>query len=112
MDRPNLVNVDRRILEYIEHLENKLNGFNNNGAVKFMAALNRKLELLAEQIDNAKIDFEAKDDKLYERFLNTAKIGKDLASDFKAFILEYGDTIKEDTSKKIPLVERHARKVS
>jgi len=110
VNRPNRESPEKEIWEYIEYLEDKLSDYSRNGAISFMGSLNRKLMVLAEQIDNADIQFGSKDDKLYDRFIATAKVGKDLASDFKAFLLEYGEVVQEDETKKNRnLMELHAK---
>ncbi len=108
MQRPDLKGLKSETVQYISYLEKVIEGYRNNGAVQFMAALNRQLKTLATQIDGADIDFTKSDDKLYERFLNTAKLGKDLISDFKSFLQEYGDKVQEDEKGKIPVVEQFA----
>lgn len=110
VNRPDLRDVDPELSSYIIYLERIIEGYRDNGAVQFMAALNRKLKKLATQMDDTDINFGSSDDKLYDRFLATAKVGKDLASDFKSFLLEYGDKLgEEDSIKKTPLVERKAQ---
>jgi len=110
VNRPDLRNIDPEVVHYVVYLENIIEGYRDNGAVQFMAALNRKLKVLAAQIDDATIAFDSKDDKLYDRFLATAKVGKELASDFRSFLQEYGDKIREeDSGKKTPLIERWAQ---
>lgn len=108
VNRPDLRNGDPELVQYIIYLENIIEGYRDNGAVQFMAALNRKLKKLATQIDDANIDFEG-DDKLYDRFLKTATLGKDLASDFKSFLQEYGEKVEEETAKRTPIIERRAQ---
>lgn len=108
VNRPDLREGDPELVNYIIYLEGIIEGYRDNGAVQFMAALNRKLKKLATQIDDAEINFFG-DDKLYDRFLNTAKIGKDLASDFKSFLQEYGEKVEEDSSKRTPMIERRAQ---
>ena len=105
--KPDLTDIDIEVVSYIAYLEKIIEGYRENGAVQFMGALNRKLRTLAHQIDEANIDFSNSDDKTYDRFLATAKVGKDLASDFKAFLLEYGDKVEsEDNKKRIPAIEK------
>lgn len=98
--RPELKGIKPEIVDYIQSLEKTIEGYRDNGAVQFMAALNRQLIKIAEQIDVATIDFTKSEDRMYERFLNTAKLGKDLTADFKAFLSEYGDALKEEESNK------------
>lgn len=110
VNRPNLVYVDPETVSYIIYLESIIEGYRDNGAVQFMAALNRKLKKLAIQMDDTDINFGSSDDRLYDRFLATAKVGKELAADFKSFLLEYGGKLgEEDDVKKTPLVERRAQ---
>ena len=110
LKRPDLKGAKSEIVVYISYLEKVIEGYRNNGAVMFVAALNRQLKKLADQIDEADINFSSSEDKLYERFLNTAKLGKDLISDFKSFLQEYGDKVQEDEKSKIPVVEQFARR--
>lgn len=109
VNRPDLRNGDPELVQYIIYLENIIEGYRDNGAVQFMAALNRKLKKMAVQIDDVEINFGSTDDKLFDRFLATAKVGKDLASDFKSFLQEYGEKVEGDSSKRTPMIERKAQ---
>lgn len=109
VNRPDFRDVDKEIFYYVQYLEKIIEGYRENGAVQFMAALNRQLKKIAVQIEEADIDFAKSEDRMYERFLNTAKLGKDLTADFKSFLQEYGEKIKEEEGH-IPLIEKHARR--
>lgn len=108
-ERPNRQTGDEELWKYIEHLESIIAGYNDNGAIQFMAALNRKLKEIADQINFTEINFNSKDDKMYERFLSTVKAGMSIMSDMKLFTNEYGDQIKEDDKRVKNLMEERAR---
>lgn len=99
-------------IEYVESLEKITRSLSNNGAVKFMAALNKKMEAVAEQLDGMSIDINMsdKDDKTLDRLLKMADLGGSFVNAFKTFNQEYGITEKEDEQKSVPLAEKLARK--
>lgn len=110
INRPTRESSEDEIWNYISYIEDKLSGYTKNGAVMFMKSLNNKLLTLAEQIEAADIKFDSKDDRLFDRFLQAAKAGKDLTSDMKSFLQEYGEQIKEEEKKNVNLMEDRANR--
>lgn len=110
--RPDLTGMTTAQIEYVESLEKITRSLSNNGAVKFMAALNKKMETVADQLDGMSIDINMsdKDDKTLDRLLKMADLGGSFVNAFKTFNQEYGVTEKEDEHKSVPLVEKLARK--
>lgn len=107
--RPNLKDVEPLILDYILWLEKIIEGYGDNGAVYLVSALNNQLRNLADQVQVIDIDFTKSDDKTFERFVQLVKLAREVTGDFKSLLQEYGDTLKVDDTKAIPLIERLAR---
>jgi hypothetical protein len=110
--RPDLTGMTAEQIEYVESLEKIAKSLSNNGAVKFMAALNKKMEVVAEQLDGMSIDINMsdKEDKTLDRLLKMADLGGSFVNAFKAFNQEYGIQEKEDDRASAPLAEKLARK--
>jgi len=104
--KPDLKGTPRLVLEYIEQLEKELAGYKVNGAVKYVASINRKLHWLADKIDCMNIDLEDPEDKTLDRFLKMAKEGNGFVSGMKSFTQEYGNVLPEETNTSIPLIEK------
>lgn len=109
--RPDLAGMTKAQLDYVESLEKIAKNLEHNGAVDFMAALNNKLKLLAEQINGMDlvIDLKDKDDKTLDRLLKMVDLGQGVISSFKTFIQEYGHQTKEDEKKGQPHFEKIIR---
>lgn len=107
MQRPDLKGCKKEVIEYIEELESKLEKYNQNGAIELGAALNNKLNTISEQIWNSDLDFNSKDDKLYDRFLKTITTFKDVLSDMRQFMIDYGNDVKEIEEKRGNLAESY-----
>lgn len=110
--RPDLTGMTREQIEYVAYLEKIAKNLSNNGAVKYMAALNSKLEQVAKQLEGMHIDISLsdKDDKTLDRLLKMADLGGSLVSAFKTFNQEYGEQTKEEERKGAPPIEKMIRK--
>lgn len=110
MVKPDLTGCTKAQLDYIDYLEKKLEGLNENGAILFMAALNRKLKTLSQSVDDMDIDLQSKDDKTFDRFIKMVAAGSTLVADFKSFNQQYGEQLKDATpAKRTPIEERFNR---
>lgn len=107
MQRPDLKGCKKEVIEYIDEMESKLEKYNQNGAIELGAALNNKLNTIAEQIWSSDVNFNSKDDKLFDRFLKTITTYKDVLSDMRQFMIDYGHEVKEIEIKRGNLAETH-----
>lgn len=111
MDKPSFIGCTEEQIEYIEELERLAAGLLQNGAVKLMSSLNKKMAVLADKVDDMDIDLEDKDDKTLDRFIKMATAARGMVSDYKTFHQEYGPQIKVDeTMSSRPLIERMMNK--
>jgi|SRR5882757_43492 len=108
--RPDLRDLKPEVVAYIEWLEKIVDGFNDNGAVYLVAALNNQLRVLADQVQVIDIDVTKTEDKVFDRFVQLVKLARDMTSDFKFMLNEYGEVMKVSDKDVIPLIERLARK--
>lgn len=107
MNKPDLNTASKQqLVEYIEQLEAEIAGYKINGAVKYVASINRKLHWLADKIDSMNIDLEDPEDKTLDRFLKMAKEGNAFVSGMKSFTQEYGNVIQDEGTSKVPLIEK------
>jgi hypothetical protein len=108
---PDLTGMTQAQLEYVGRLEKIAKNLSSNGAVKYMAALNKKLEDIALQLEEMDLNIKIndKDDKTLDRLLKMADLGGSLVSAFKTFNQEYGEQIKEEERKGAPAIERMIR---
>jgi hypothetical protein len=109
LKRPDLTDIDPEVFAYIQYLEKINEGLGENGAVYLVSSLNDQMRVLADQVRTTEIDFTKTEDKIFDRFIQLVKLARDITGDFKSLLQEYGEVIKTEEPRAIPLVEQHAQ---
>lgn len=112
MTKPDLSNLTKDQLEYVTHLEGRVDEIDNDGRVAMFVALNTKLIDMAKAVKESTIDLNG-DDKVTERIIKISLEVKEISENLKWLRQELNfNTAKEATEahKKQNPIERRAAK--
>ena len=95
----------------VAELEKELELYKRDGIVYLYYSLNKKLNEMAEAIDEAEVSFNAKDDKSFDRLMKAMVESRSIAENLKWLRTEFKLTGDEDKDKKgsAPLIEMLAK---